>query len=72
MARRSRLFVAHKAHQAGFRSGLYGPLRGGTYRAAPARISKYVGSPATDRAARYDDVARFKHDVRKSERIVLG
>jgi len=48
-----------------------GALRGGSYSAAPVRIHKSVGSPLTDRAARYDDIAHFKHDVRRAERVVI-
>lgn len=44
-------------------------MRGGRYSAASVRIHKSVGSALTDRAARYDDIAHFKHDVRRAERV---
>ena len=58
-------------YAAGFRDGILGVLRGGRYRTAPVRVSKSVGSPASDARARYRDVVVFKHDVDHGERVVL-
>jgi hypothetical protein len=71
MANHSRLSVLRDTQQAGFRAGVLSALRGTSYGAAPVRIHKSVGSPATDRKARYGDIEHFRHDVRRAERIVL-
>jgi hypothetical protein len=71
MAKRSRRSTFRGAYKAGFRAGVVGVLRGGSYRAAPVRLRRSVGSPATDAAARYRDVARVKIDVDRAERQLV-
>jgi hypothetical protein len=55
------------AYRSGFKNGVLGSMSGGSFKSAPAKIRKVVGSPITDRAARYDDIGRFKDDVRRAE-----
>lgn len=64
----SDLATLRSAQRAGFRSGVAGVLSGGSYRTAPVRVHRNVGSPRTDRAARYGDVARVKGDVGRADR----
>ncbi len=71
MANRSRQAVLRNAQRAGFRDGVAAAMRGGAYRAAPVRIYKSVGSPATDRDARYGDIKHFKRDVSRAKRGVV-
>jgi hypothetical protein len=55
----------------GFRDGLRGILAIGRYDAAPPGIRMTVGSPATDRLARYRDMEAFKADVDRGRRDVV-
>ncbi len=69
-----RVFISHSRkspYNKGFRSGLLGVFRGTTYAAAPVRVKKHVGSPGTDRAARYRDIDHVKGDVHRAKRIVF-
>lgn len=72
MAKRTGYYISYRnASARGFRAGVLGALRGGAYSSAPVRITKFVGSAATDSAARYSDVDHVKADVRRSERVAL-
>lgn len=71
MASRVRAYTTSDAYKSGVREGLRSVLRGGTFRTAPVRIHKSVGSPVADRAARYSDVAKISRDIARAQRVVF-
>jgi hypothetical protein len=60
------------AYRAGLRDGVKSILRGGRYGSPHTRIGRSVGSPHTDRAARYADANRFGEDIRRAEKRFDG
>ena len=70
MAKRPKSAVTG-AYRAGLKAGVRDAFSGAKYGAGPVRLRKSVGSPVTDREARYADVHDFKQDVQRAKHVVI-
>lgn len=59
-----------RAEALGVRSGLRSLLTVGRADQAPVIIRRHVGSPATDRDVRVEDMRAFRHDVPNADELV--